>query len=75
MLFCRPVETTCKAEKVLKLYSCLLKQQYRLPWEKFVGAYTDGNLTIFRSQSEFIAKMRKKPLMGLDLIARFTESL
>ena len=51
-----------------KLSPHLLQQHYRLPWEKFVGVCIDGILAIFGSQSEFIAKIKRKPSMGLDLI-------
>ena len=44
----------------LKLSPHLLQQLNRLPWKKSVGVYIDGNLTIFGSQNEFIAKMKNK---------------
>ena len=48
----------------LKLSPGLLQQLNKLPWKRFVNVYIDGSLTIFGSQSKFIAKIKKKPSMG-----------
>ena len=60
MLFCRPLETTCRAENEFKVLPRLLQRLNRLLWKKFVGVYIDNSRTIFESQSKFIAKIKKK---------------
>ena len=59
MLFCRPLETTCRAENEFKVLPRLFQQLNRLLWKKFVGVYIDNSRTIFESHSKFIAKIKK----------------
>ena len=44
-------------------------------WKKFMGVCVDVGLKMFRSQSEFIAKIKQKTLIRLDLVAWFTKRL
>ena len=50
-----------RAEDVFKLSPCLLQPLYTLE-KKSVAVCTDDGLTMCRSRSEFIAKIRKTPI-------------
>ena len=68
ILFFRPLETTCRAKDVSKVVSTFIATiVYAL--EKIVGVCIDDGLTMLGSRSEFIAKIKEKPPMRLDLIA------
>ena len=58
MLFCRPLETTAKAENVYHVVTSF--DDKGLQWEKLVGICTDGAPTMLGSQSGFIARIKQK---------------
>ena len=59
MLFCRPLETTAKAEDVYHVVTSFFDDN-GLQWEKLVGICTDGAPTMLGSQSGFIARIQQK---------------
>ena len=61
MLFCRPLETTTKAEDVLKLVDAYFEEK-DMKWESLVGVCTDGAPAMLVCRSGFIAKIKQKNL-------------
>ena len=59
MLFCRPLETTTKAEDVFKLVATFFDNN-GMKWEKLVGVCTDGAPAMLGSRSGFIARMKQR---------------
>ena len=59
MLFCRPLETTTKAEDKLKLVDAYFHEK-DMKWEKFVGVCTDGAPAMLECWSGFIAWIKQK---------------
>ncbi|XP_076799889.1 protein FAM200C-like [Clavelina lepadiformis] len=59
MLFCRPLETTTKAEDVFKVVATYFDNN-GIEWEKLVGVCTDGAPAMLGSRSGFIARMKQK---------------
>ena len=59
MLFCRPLETTTKAEDVLKLVEAYFYEK-DMKWEKRVGVCTDGTPAMLGCRSGFIARIKEK---------------
>ena len=59
VLFCRPLETTDKAEDVYHFVTSFFDDK-GLQWEKLVGICTDGALTMLGFQSGFIARIKQK---------------
>ena len=59
MLFCRPLETTTKAEDVYHVVTSFYDDK-ELQWEKLFGICTDGAPTMLCSQSGFIARIKQK---------------
>ena len=58
MLFCRPHETTSKAQDVLKLVDAYFHEKY-MKWEKIVGVCTDGAPAMLGCRSGFIARTKQ----------------
>ena len=59
MLFCRPLETTTKAEDMLKLVDAYFYKK-DMKWERLVGVCTDGASAMLGCRSGFIAKVKQK---------------
>ncbi|XP_078495350.1 protein FAM200C-like [Ciona intestinalis] len=59
MLFCKPLETTTKAEDVFNLVATYF-DNHCLSWEKLVGICTDGAPAMMGSRSGFIVRMKQK---------------
>ena len=59
MLFCRPLETTTKAEDVLKLVDAYFHEK-DMKWERLVGVCTDGAPAMRGCRSGFIVKIKQK---------------
>ena len=58
MLFCRPVETTTRAEDVFKVVAAYFGDK-DMKREKLVGICTDGAPAMLGSKSEFIARIKQ----------------
>jgi len=59
ILFCRPIETTTKAEDVFKIVASFFDDK-ELQWEKLVGICMVGAPTMLGSRSGFIARIKQK---------------
>ena len=59
MLFCRLLETTTKAENVLKLVEAYFHEK-DMKWERLVGVCTDGAPAMLGCWSGFIARIKQK---------------
>ena len=59
MLFCRPLETTTKAEDVLELVEAYFHEK-DMKWERLVGVCTDGAPAMLGCRSGFIARIKEK---------------
>ena len=59
MLFCRPLETTTKAEDGLKLVDPYFHEK-DMKWERLGGVCTDGAPAMLGCRSGFIAKTKQK---------------
>lgn len=58
MLFCKPLETTTKAEDVFKVVATFFDNN-GMKWEKLVGVCTDGAPAMIGSRSGFIARIKQ----------------
>jgi len=58
-LFCRPLETTAKAEDVFQVVATFFDNS-GTKWEKLVGVCTDGAPEMIGSRSGFISRIKQK---------------
>jgi len=59
MLFCRPLQTTGKAEDVFQIVATFFDNS-GMKWEKLVGVCTDGAPAMIGSRSGFISRIKEK---------------
>jgi hypothetical protein len=59
MLFCRPLETTAKAEDVFEAVASYFDRN-SMKWENLVGICTDGAPAMLGSRSGFISRMKHR---------------
>ena len=59
MLFCRPIDTTTKAEDVFKLVASYFDGK-GIQWEKLIGICTVGAPTMLGSRSGFVTRIKQK---------------
>ena len=59
ILFCRPLETTAKAENVFQVVTTFFDNN-GIKWEKLVGVCTDGAPAMIGSRRGFISRIKQK---------------
>nr|XP_039258064.1 protein ZBED8-like [Styela clava] len=59
MLFCKPLETTTKAEDVFKAVAAYFDSN-AIKWENLVGICTDGAPAMLGSRSGFVSRMKQR---------------
>ena len=59
MLFCKPLETTTKAEDVFRVVDAYFHKN-GMKWEKLVGVCTDGAPAMLGCRSGFITRVKQK---------------